>query len=258
MTHYTLRSQAADGVLIGTFIGYNSPSVVEAVGGAGFGFLCLDAEHTPLTVGDIENLIRAADLAGSPTIVRVPETGSYISRVLDAGAAGILVPRIESAEDAQDAVGRARYAPDGYRGLGPGRGGFIGGDIPTHTRRVNDEILVTIQIETAAGLAAADEIVSVPGIDAVIVGPADLAASLGVPIGSPAHIGAIDQIFAAANEHGVAAGAFCFSAADARSSVERGARVIILGADAMFLTAGAHQMWDSVANLTGVVAGVAK
>lgn len=258
MTHYNLRSTAAAGILIGTFIGYDSPNVVEAVGKTGFNFLCLDSEHSPMTVASIENLVRSADLAGTASIVRVPEVGSYISRVLDAGASGVLVPRIETAADAREAVGRARYAPEGFRGLGPGRGGFAGGAIPEHTRRVNSETLVAIQIETRAGLDAADEILAVPGIDTVIVGPADLAASLEVAIGSPEHVDAIDRIFAAAERHGVLPGAFCFSAADAESTVARGARVLIVGADGMFLSVGAHEMWTQVAGLTTTTVGASR
>ncbi|BDZ47902.1 hypothetical protein GCM10025867_01430 [Frondihabitans sucicola] len=181
--------------------------------------------------------------------MRVPETGSYVSRVLDAGAAGVLVPRIETAADAADVVARARYAPDGYRGLGPGRGGWKGGPIPEHLVASNAGVLVAIQIETRRGLDNADAILAVPGIDAVVIGPADLAASLGVAMGSDEHAAASDRIVEAALANDVAPGAFCMSVADAERLTARGARLLIVGGDGLFLAKASAEAWSAAESL---------
>jgi 2-keto-3-deoxy-L-rhamnonate aldolase RhmA len=256
-----LRPRLADELLIGTFVGIDAPTAVETVGVSGFDYLVIDAEHTPLPIDRIADLLRAAHAVGAPALVRVPETGSYVSRVLDAGAAGVLVPRMESAADAADVVARARYAPLGFRGLGPGRGGYQGGSIPDHIAAANDGVLVAVQIETRRGLDAADEILSVPGIDAVVTGPADLSASFAVPIGSDEHRDIEGRIIDAAIAHDVAPGAVALSSEDAARLADRGARVIILGGDGMFLAQGARAAFDGVSALkngTPAVAEVAR
>lgn len=254
MPIHPLRQKLLTRRIVGTFVGIDAPQVLESLGTVGFDFLCIDAEHGALDIKSIADLLRAAQLGGTPTIVRVPEVGHYIGRVLDAGAAGILVPRIETPEQAADAVARARYVPDGYRGLGPGRGGYAGGSVPEHLRTANDSIVVAIQIETQTGLDRADEILAVPGVDAVVVGPMDLSASLGTPMGSEAHTAAVDRIVDAALAHGVAPGAFCLSPADAERLADRGARMLIVGADLMFLMTAAAQTWATLAPLSSAVA----
>jgi len=250
MSVYPLRQKLSEQRIIGTFIGIDAPNVVETMGRIGFDYLVVDAEHGPLGIRSIGDLLRSAALVGAPTLVRVPETGPYIGRVLDAGAAGVLVPRIETADDAVDAVARARYAPEGYRGLGPGRGGYAGGDIPSHLRRANESVVVAIQIETLLGLKNADAILAVPGVDAVVVGPADLAASLGVPFGSTEHQAAVDRIIDAGLVHGVAPGAFCFTEDDAKRLAARGARMLIVGGDSLYMSNAAKATWAALSELS--------
>ncbi|HEX7382178.1 MAG TPA: aldolase/citrate lyase family protein [Nevskiaceae bacterium] len=237
-----LRSEVRRRCLCGPFITIDASAVVELLGSCGFDYGIIDAEHSPLSIDRIAALLGAAAISGLPLLVRVPETGAYVGRVLDAGAAGVLAPRIESADAAAEVVSRARYVPEGARGLGPGRGGYHGGSMAGHMAAANAGVLVAVQIETRRGLDAVDEILSVRGVDAVVVGPADLAASLGVEMGSAEHTAACDRIIGAASRHGVAAGAFCMSADIARAYRARGLHLLIVGADSMFLADGATRV----------------
>lgn len=233
--------------LLGATVAIPSPAVVEALARGPFPALCIDAEHAPLGVERLEAMLRAADLGPVPVIVRVPEVGSYIARVLDLGAAGVLAPRIETAAEAAEVVDRARYAPEGRRGAGPARGQGYGAGLADYVARANAEVLVAVQIETAGGLAAADEILAVPGVDAVVIGPFDLATSLGVALGSTEHRAAIDEIFAAADRHGVAKGAFVFGADELSHYRAAGATLLFTGLDLSWIAEGARRSWDEAA-----------
>ncbi|GAA4711385.1 HpcH/HpaI aldolase/citrate lyase family protein [Pseudonocardia yuanmonensis] len=243
---HDLRNRVRDEILIGATIGIPSPVVVEALSSGPFPVLCIDAEHSPLSLDRLEGMLRAADVGPVPAMVRVPEVGSYIARVLDLGAAGIVVPRIESVAEAVDVVARARYAPEGRRGAGPGRGQGYGASLATHVARANAEVLVAIQIETSAGLAVADQILAVPGIDAVVIGPFDLATSLGVPMWSDEHVAAIDAIFAAGDAHGVAKGAFVLTPEEMPRYRKAGATLLFAGIDLGWIVEGARRTWEEV------------
>jgi len=246
MPFHHLRARVHEGPVIGTTVAIPSAMVVEALGASPVDVLCIDAEHTPLSVEGLETLLRAADLAPKAAIVRVPEVGSYIARVLDLGAAGIIVPRIETAAQAAEVVERARYAPEGKRGAGTGRGQSYGAGLVEYVANANAELLVAIQIETITGLAAADAILSTPGIDAVVIGPFDLATSMGVAMGSDEHRAAIAEIFAVADRHGVAKGAFVFSDAEVGPYLEQGATLLLVGMDIVSVINGARAMWDAL------------
>jgi len=242
-----LRDRVRHDVVVATAAMIPSPTVIEALSHTGFHAVLIDAEHAPIAIDTLEHLVRAADVAPVPAIVRVPEVGSYIARALDLGAAGLVVPRIETIEEAREVVDRARYAPEGSRGTGPGRGSAYGAAMVEHIARANDEILVAIQIETALGVANADDILAVPGIDAVVIGPFDLATSLGVAMGSEKHKAAIGTIRDTARRHGVAYGAFTIADADVEEYLADGATLLVVGADIMSVVAGTRHAWSGVA-----------
>lgn len=246
MTLHRLRTRIHERPLIGTTIAIPSPVVVEALGSTAFDLICIDAEHTPLSVEGLEGMLRAADLAPQPALVRVPEVGSYIARSLDMGAAGIVVPRVETAAQAAEAVERARYVPEGRRGVGPGRATGYGATLADHVARANDEILVAIQVETKDGVDAVEAILAVPGVDAVVIGPFDLAISLGVDPGSPRHTEAIRAVFAAAAARGIATGAFVFDVGEVAGYLDAGADLILYGADLISVVDGASTACDRI------------
>lgn len=246
MPFHHLRARVHEGPVIGTSVAIPSAMVVEALGPSAFDAILIDAEHSPLSIDGLESLLRAADLAPKAAIVRVPEVGSYIARVLDLGAAGVVVPRIETATQAAEVVERARYAPEGRRGAGPGRGQAYGAGLAEYVATANADLLVAIQIETVAGLEARDAILAIPGIDAVVIGPFDLATSMGVAPGSPEHANAIAEIFASAERHGVARGAFVFSPDEVPGYLAQGATLLFVGMDIFSVVAGAQATWDAM------------
>jgi 2-dehydro-3-deoxyglucarate aldolase/4-hydroxy-2-oxoheptanedioate aldolase len=190
--------------------------------------------------------------AGGPSVPLVrPQSGERIriGRALDLGAAGIMVPRLESAAEAREAVTYLRYPPDGIRGVatrvrGAGLGAVGHGDV----RRVSDRIVGIIQIESVGGLRDADEIAAIDGVDVLFVGPADLSHSLGIPgqFGHADYTAALDRVVAAARAHGKAAGILVYDPAVVPPLLERGFTFVGIGADAALVADGAKRTLAAV------------
>lgn len=167
----------------GFFIGQNSPSLVEMVGYAGFDFVILDQEHGPIGPSALEGLLRAADASNIAALVRVPSPATRdILPVLDMGAAGILVPHITDGSTARKIVEQAHYPPLGKRGVSSLTRAARHGLLPSgdYLSTAGDRVTVLAMIEDADAVQYADEIAATQGIDALFVGPTDLAASLGI------------------------------------------------------------------------------
>jgi len=190
---------AARRPLRGAFVSVPSPAVVEMCGHAGFDFVILDREHGPAGDETLENQVRAADVANVASLVRVPSRApEHILHALDAGANGVLVPHLITADDAAAAVAAAHFPPRGIRGISTStRAGRYGLVTPAAlVERSRREVVVVGQIEDGAALPNVGEIARVAGLDAMFVGPADLSTSLGYP-GQPDHpevAAAIDAI----------------------------------------------------------------
>jgi 2-keto-3-deoxy-L-rhamnonate aldolase RhmA len=185
-----LRRKTAAGCALGSFvIECPVPAALNAFALAGFDFVVLDMEHSAVDLSRLELLILAAQACGLATLVRPPaEDIGSIGRLLDMGATGIMVPHVDSPERARAVVEQARFAPHGSRGLCP----LSKYDaLAQPLRMLDDSSYVVVQIEGRSAIERIAEITAVPGIDAVFVGPYDLAMSLGVPPGS-------EQVFAAA------------------------------------------------------------
>jgi len=166
-------------VTIGTFAAIPHPVAIEVTAASGVDFICIDWEHAQIGRERIEDLVRAADVHGVPAMVRVPgHEPESIAAVLDAGAAGVLVPRVSTAEQARAAVQATRYPPVGARGVGPGRAAAYGYRIPDYLASANENLLLAIQVETAEGLANIDAIAAVDGVDVIFIGPGDLSVSI--------------------------------------------------------------------------------
>jgi 4-hydroxy-2-oxoheptanedioate aldolase len=225
---------------IGTFCAIPHPVAIELVAASGLDFLCIDWEHSQIGRERIEDLIRAADVHGVAAMVRVPgHTPEWISAVLDAGAAGVLVPRISTAEQARLAVAASRYPPVGSRGVGPGRAAAYGYRIPDYLKVANETVAVAVQVETAEGLANIEEIVAVDGVDVIFIGPGDLSVSIDAigPAGADKLNAAIARIASAARNVGRTVGIFRPSADDISAWAAHGVTFYILASDSMFLGA---------------------
>jgi len=226
--------------VIGTFAAIPHPVAIEVAAMSGLDFLCIDAEHAQIDRAEIENLVRASDVHHVPAMVRVPGHGQeWIASALDAGAAGVLVPRVSTAPQARAALKATRYPPLGERGVGPGRASAYGYRIPDYLKAANDSLVLAIQIETAEGLANVEEIAAVKGVDVIFIGPGDLSVSIDAtgPAGAEKLDAAIKTITHVAREAGKAVGIFCPSADDVGKWTEFGISFYLLASDTMFLGA---------------------
>ncbi|MBM7050109.1 MULTISPECIES: HpcH/HpaI aldolase/citrate lyase family protein [Rhizobium] len=228
-------------LLIGTFAAIPHPVAIEVTAASGVDFLCIDWEHSQISRERIEDLIRAADVHRVPAMVRVPgHAAEDIAAVLDAGAAGVLVPRISTAEQARAAVRATRYPPLGARGVGPGRAAAYGYRIPDYLAKANAELVLAIQVETAEGLANIADIAAIDGVDLIFIGPGDLSVSIDAmgPAGKDKLDAAIRTIVKTALSAGRAVGIFRPTPDDVGTWSAAGISFFLLASDTMFLGAG--------------------
>jgi len=216
------RGESVIGVSVGTL----HPSLVQMCGYAGYDYLIIDNEHGPASVERTGEMIIVAKSAGITPVVRTFEND--IARLLDAGAGGIQVPLVETAEQAARIVAACRYPPVGTRSVAfstPAAGyGYFGG--PAHVERSNEAIAVILMIETARAVENLDEILQVPGIDAICLGPTDMSYSLGVP-GQGKHpkvLAAIEECVRKCRAADVSVGMAAFTPEDFRHNVAMGMR----------------------------------
>jgi 4-hydroxy-2-oxoheptanedioate aldolase len=172
--------------VIGPYVRYADAGIAEILCYLGFDYLFFDGEHSPIGERECENLARVCELTGVTPIVRVPANLPWmIGRHLDTGMQGVQIPMVNSAAEAIAAVRAAKYQPLGNRGLAPARAANYGQVLPfsyaAHIRESNAETMLIVQVETPASIEALPEIVKVPGIDVVFIGPVDLSNSLGHP-----------------------------------------------------------------------------
>lgn len=237
MANETADALAADEPVYGAWVESTSPRMAEALASTRLDWLGIDMEHTPVGPAEVETLVRATAPAATP-IVRLPSVEYTVVRgaklALDAGARGVIVPRVESAEDARAAVSAATFPPDGERGVaGSVRANAYGERFDEHVATAREETLVIVQIETAAGVDAVGEILSTPGVDVGFVGENDLSASHGVP-GRNSDDSVRDDV-ATVREAAEAAGVHLGIAARGRESLAdrraEGYRFFLLGGD---------------------------
>ncbi|MFF2502592.1 HpcH/HpaI aldolase/citrate lyase family protein [Streptomyces sp. NPDC058067] len=249
--HSDLRDRLANGDrLVGTFCTVPDPGVVEMVASSGFDFVCIDTEHSPVGRAGVESLVRAADVAGRPALVRVADNRpELIAAALDSGAAGVVVPRIDSAADAERAVRATRYPPLGGRGGYPGRASWYNQDLAGYVARANDELLLVAQVESPAALRDADAIAAVDGIDALYAAPGDLSVAIGAT--GEALESALRSVVRAARAHHRTAGLFQMDSGSVDRWHADGVRLFFLAADSLFLTEAAGAAARSALNLRG-------
>ncbi|HEY5862145.1 MAG TPA: aldolase/citrate lyase family protein, partial [Casimicrobiaceae bacterium] len=164
----------------GVWLVSGAPATAEALGNAGFDFLVVDTEHTPIDPPQVADMLRA--MAGTPASAVVRPAWNdmvLIKRLLDTGAQSLLIPFVQNAEEAKRAVAYTRYPPEGVRGVAAVHRGSRWGNVPNYTNTAAAEICVIVQIETAAAVEQLPAIAAVPGVDSLFIGPADLAASMG-------------------------------------------------------------------------------
>jgi 2-keto-3-deoxy-L-rhamnonate aldolase RhmA len=217
-----------------------SPEVARILAAAGFHWTYVDAEHGPFDQETLHDICRAAVTAGLMPMVRVSDLQySLVARALDNGAQGIVFPRVEDPELLARAISWTKFPPKGIRGFGltPSHVNYEKASIPQIIEHQNANIMVVLQIETKLAVERRDELLSVPGIDAIMIGPADLSISLGVPgeFDHPKMVETIELVKASCLKHGVAPGIHVRTRALAKFWKEREMKFLSCGADTGFL-----------------------
>jgi 2-dehydro-3-deoxyglucarate aldolase len=206
----TLKERLARRELtIGSWITIGHTIIAEIMARAGYDWLTIDMEHSAITLDAAQELIRVIELCGVTPLVRVGENNAYlIKRVMDAGAHGVIVPMVNSRQDAEAAVRAVRYPPEGQRGVGLARAQQYGSDFEGYRAWNARESIVIVQIEHIRAVDTIAEILSVPGVDGFIIGPYDLSGSLGVPgqFDHPALLAALEKVKMASRQLNALAG----------------------------------------------------
>ncbi len=252
MKKLTLKQKLEQGVLtIGSWITIGHTSVAEIMANAGFDWLTVDMEHSALTIENAQQLIQIIELSGVTPLVRVGENNStIIKRVMDAGAHGIIVPMVNSKEDAIKAVSSVKYPPIGTRGVGLARAQGYGFEFERYRKWVDKESIVVVQIEHIKAVENLEEILSVCGVDAFIVGPYDLSASLGVPgeFENPDVLAALKKVTDVAGKLRKTAGFHVIppDAVAVDNKMKEGYRFISLSLDTLFLGTKCREKMDEI------------
>ena len=231
----------------GTFALLGEPALVEMIGYAGLDYVLIDMEHSPNTMEQVEQMVRAADVAKTTSIVRVTTNNpELILRALDIGAGGVLVPQVNTAAEAVAAVRAARYAPAGDRGMAgivrAARYGFV--PVTEYVSWANSETVVLTQVEHVDAVKNLDAILEVEGLDGIYVGPADLSQSMGCmgKFDDPEFRRTIHSIIEKTRRTDKWAGIFCFDAKDAAYWRAAGANFITIAADSMIFASALRQL----------------
>jgi len=228
--------------MVGNWISVGNPAVVE-VCAHGFDFAVFDLEHTPLGLESLENSLRAVDSIDGDvsSVVRVPWNDPiWVKRVLDLGPDGLIIPMVESEEEARNAVEAMQYPPDGVRGLAVSRASDYGRTFEEYVENANDELVTIVQIESEKGVENAEEIVAVDGVDAVLIGHGDLSASYDMfgEWESEQFESTLESIIETTHDAEKPVMMLALEDDDVHSWVEAGADSVIAGVDIAYLAAG--------------------
>nr|WP_210261305.1 HpcH/HpaI aldolase/citrate lyase family protein [Enterovirga sp. DB1703] len=230
---------------IGLWSSLCSNIVAEIIRDSGFDWILLDTEHSPNELPGLISQMQALTGGTATPIVRPAWNDAVlIKRILDAGAQALLIPFVQNAEEAASAVAATRYPPDGIRGITSSGRAARFGRVTTYLKTAAQEICVLVQVETGEALARIEEIASVPGVDGVFIGPADLSASLG-HIGNPGHPEVQEAIRSAVDRLtalGKPAGILTPNEAEARRYIEWGYRFVAVGSDLGIMAKGADAL----------------
>jgi len=261
-TNLLKRRLAEGGIAVGTMVfEFRTPAMPAICAAAGADFVLFDQEATGCSIETVATLMAAARGVDVAALVRVPTTQPHLlTRPLDVGAAGLMVPMVESRAQAEAIVAATKYPPEGSRGVISGLAAsdyLAGEDIPTALRSANSETLVIAQIESGPGVDHVEEIADVDGIDVLWLGHLDLTVSLGVPgeFDNQVFTRAVERILAAARASGKAAAAKVGSVAEAQRRLAQGFRCVSYGDDVRLFREGLRAGVEAVRSTEGASAG---
>jgi len=242
--NHTKRLLQAGAPALGVSLTIAEPFVAEVVGAAGLDFIMIDTEHAPFPIDSLQNVLIALRQSRSTSLVRpAANDAALIKQILDLGAEGVIVPEVTDGASCAQAVAAARYPLAGRRGFGPRRAARLEGGRAEYLRRADEEIAVIAMIEHVDALENLEEILTTPGLDGIMAGPADLAVTMGHlhELSHPDVAAALDRILQACDRYGVPFGIFAAAEAAARKWVARGACLVTIGSDLQFLDQGLTQ-----------------
>ncbi len=245
VTRAALRRRVLAGELtIGAFVNLGSAVAAELVARAGFDWVVIDLEHGSGTEADLYPQLLAVQTTSTAAVVRVPLASRLpVGRTLDAGADGLMIPRLEALAEVTETLTWMRYPPDGIRGVAGATRGAGYATLPHEqlATAVNPSLLGVFQVESPIAVEAAGSIAALDGVDVLFVGPADLSHSMGIPgqFDSPRFLAALDAVVAAADTHGKATGILLQDPSAVEAHVRRGFRFIAVGSDSGYVTNGA-------------------
>jgi len=243
-------------VSIGSWISLAHVSNAEILAAAGYDWIAIETEHTAIDMREVLRLIMAIEGRGAVPMVRLAGIDPLQAKTaLDSGAAGLLVPLVNTRAAAELAVTMAKYPPQGFRGMGVARAHGYGKHFAEYVSQANEDTLLVVQIEHIEAVRNIEEILSVPGIDGTFIGPYDLSASLGIPgqIDHPEVQAAKQRVLEVTLAHGLTAGIHLLhpdqAAANLRQCIVEGYRFIALGSDIMFLGESSRSLHTIARNI---------
>lgn len=247
----SLKQRLKEGERVfGVFYKTGSPIVTEILGYAGFDFIIIDCEHSGLSYGEVEEVIRTAENVGLSVIVRVPcASDEHIFHALDGGADGVQIPNMSTVDQVTEAVKCAKYYPSGSRGLSKNtraaKFGAWWGQLhkEDYVQYANERTLVAVHIENKEMVDHVEELCQNPDIDVLFVGPGDLSQSLGIPgqNNDPRVVALASKVFETCKKYGKASGIYCGSKAGMEKYIAQGITYVVYGSDATMFTKAAKE-----------------
>lgn len=251
--HWIKKRAVAGEVLKGVGAMLGNPMAVELIGRAGFDWVWIDNEHGVSGPQDLLGQLQAAAIHQMPAIVRLPSnTLEHFKKVLDYGAAGVMVPYVNTAKEAEHAAKACRFAPDGTRGLATStRATQFGIDFASYKAEADESVFCVVQIETPEAVENVDAIAAVEGVDALFVGPLDLSTSMGIQqqFEHPDFTSALDKTLKACRKHNKVAGILTPTADLAQKWTEIGFTFIVVGIEGGLLVKSLTGLHDSLKSL---------
>ncbi|GAB4029674.1 HpcH/HpaI aldolase family protein [Spirosoma gilvum] len=235
--------------LYGLTLTVGTPQLAELIGLLGFDWVWIEAEHTTMGLDTIQAQLQALSGTGTQAVVRVDcNDQTIIKRVLDTGPDGIIIPNVNTPEEAQKAIKFTKYPPLGERGIGLARAQGYGLTLGSYVKTANDNVATIFMIEHITAVQNIHEILKVEGLDAVIIGSLDLAGSMNLQndLGSPLIETEVQKVIAACKEANMPCGMFVGDPAQAKARIEQGIHLLTLGADVILLASAAKNVLDAV------------
>jgi 2-dehydro-3-deoxyglucarate aldolase len=236
---------------IGSWITLGHPAIAEIMAKAGYDWLTVDMEHSVITLNQAQQLIQVIELSGCVPLVRVGDNDqNLIKRVMDAGAHGVIVPMVNSREDAEQAVASVKYPPQGFRGVGLARAQGYGASFEEYKQWCDRESIVIVQIEHIEAVKNLEEILDVEGVDGFIIGPYDLSGSLGIPgeFTHPLVIDALQKVREITDKKNALSGFHVIppDPEELKKKKEEGYKFLAFSLDTLFLGEGCRNMMKEV------------